>query len=111
MLLIDATLIKNIKKGSNLAEQYAARYETVSTSKGTERRPVFAYTYITGGNFVGHATVSAPVDLLAGDAIQVDQSSGQVVYVTRAEKRVFENEALLAEDDARMEMKRGARHG
>lgn len=111
MLLVDAILIKNVKKGANLAEQYAARYETVSTSKGTERRPVFAYTYVTGGNFVGHETVSAPVDLLVGDAIQVDQASGQVVYVTRAEKGVFKNEELLAEEDSRMEMKRGARRG
>lgn len=83
MLLIDATLIRNVKKGTNLAEQHVARYETFATSQGNQQRPIMAYTHVSGGNFVGLAEIPAPIDLTAGDEIKVNQESGEVVFVIR----------------------------
>src|SRR3990167_990025 len=107
MLLIDATLILNVKAGTNLAEMKVTGYKTVQTQHGSKQEPIAAYAFVIGGNF-NKPNVPAPIDLVAGDEIQINAKNGAVMLVERGGKRIWTNEQAFGDAESEVDEKRAA---
>lgn len=110
MLYFTATIKKACKQGENLAEQAVVKIERYTDAAGAQHtKNIFGSKYAEGNVFGNHTSVPAPVDLGPGDEVDIESGDGTVVAVSRDGKHVYENEALLDAEEARVSAYRAAR--
>ena len=102
MLLKEATIIKPVKAGKNIAAIKESGRRKVETSRGSEYRPVYTGEFVDGLPF-GESVpeIKAPIDLQIGDVVRVEADDYLVWDVDRSGAVVWANKPLQEQEESR----------
>lgn len=83
MLISTLDVTSKVKKGDNVIALEQRGTESISTLYGDRRVPKMVYIHVAGASLSGTQTVEAPIDLFAGDILDIAAETGAVLRVWR----------------------------
>lgn len=101
MLVTSGTIKTACKAGANVCEMQEVGTHKVQYASGERVEPLYAPKYLAGESFGSHSEIPAPINLHAGDVLEVEAKDGIPLRVVRGGEVVWENKARLEQEAAR----------